>query len=165
MAQMVTGTSAGKRKAPLIDLTPMVDLAFLLIAFFMLTTTLMENNAMILHMPIATPDPAPVNPDRLITILVGSNNTVWYYNGSELKDAEKTNYTNSGLRAVLYENKQRVFTRFGAEKGLICLIKLSDEANYQNMIDVLDEMEICDVATYAIQNITPAEKELLLDKK
>ncbi len=165
MAQMVTGNSAQKRKAPFVDLTPMVDLAFLLIAFFMLTTTLLENNTIVLNMPMDTDDPATINRDRLMTLLIGENNNIYYYNGDVLNELEKTNFNNDGLRELLYENNSRVNALFGKEKGLVCIIKLSEYANYQNMVDVLDEMVICDVATYAIQDITEEEIMMLNNKK
>lgn len=165
MAQMVTGNSAQKRKAPFVDLTPMVDLAFLLIAFFMLTTTLLENNAVVLNMPIDTDDPATINRDRLMTLLIGGNNDIYYYHGDEMEKLEKTNFNNAGLRDLLYKNNKRVNALFGKEKGLVCIIKLSEDANYQNMVDALDEMVICDVATYAIQNITTDEIIALNEKK
>lgn len=165
MAQMVTGNSAQKRKAPFVDLTPMVDLAFLLIAFFMLTTTLLENNAVVLNMPIDTDDPATINRDRLVTLLIGGNNNIYYYHGDEMKKLEKTNFNNAGLRDLLYKNNKRVNALFGKEKGLVCIIKLSEDANYQNMVDALDEMVICDVATYAIQDITTDEIIALNEKK
>lgn len=165
MAQMVTGNSAQKRKAPFVDLTPMVDLAFLLIAFFMLTTTLLENNAMILNMPMETDDPAPISRDRIMTILIGENNNIYYYNADALDQLEKTSYQKDGLRNLLYENNKRVDALFGKEKGLVCIIKLSENANYKNMVDVLDEMVKCDVATYAIQDITEEEIDALRSKK
>ena len=165
MAQMVTGNSAQKRKAPFVDLTPMVDLAFLLIAFFMLTTTLLENNAMVLNMPMDTDDPAPISRDRIMTILIGENNNIYYYNADAVDQLEKTSYQKEGLRNLLYDNNKRVDALFGKEKGLVCIIKLSENANYKNMVDVLDEMVICDVATYAIQNITEEEINALKSEK
>lgn len=165
MAQMVSGNSAQKRKAPFVDLTPMVDLAFLLIAFFMLTTTLLENNTIVLNMPMETDDPATINRDRLMTLLIGENNNIYYYNGDALDELAKTNFNNDGLRKLLYENSSRVNALFGKEKGLVCIIKLSEDANYQNMVDALDEMVICNVATYAIQDITEDEINKLNDKK
>ncbi len=165
MAQMVTGNSAQKRKAPFVDLTPMVDLAFLLIAFFMLTTTLLENNAMILNMPMDTDDPAPISRDRIMTILIGENNNIYYYNADAVDQLEKTSYQKEGLRNLLYDNNKRVDALFGKEKGLVCIIKLSENANYKNMVDVLDEMVICDVATYAIQDITEEEINALKSEK
>lgn len=165
MAQMVSGNSAQKRKAPFVDLTPMVDLAFLLIAFFMLTTTLLENNAMVLNMPMDTDDPSTISRDRIMTILIGENNNIYYYNADELDKLKETDYQNDGLRNLLYDNNKRVNALFGNEKGLVCIIKLSENANYKNMIDVLDEMVICDVATYAIQDITEEEIDVLKLKK
>ncbi len=164
MAQMETSMSS-TRKAPVVDLTPMVDLAFLLIAFFMLATTLQKNNAMVLHMPMDTDKPASINPDRVLTLIVDAENTIWYYTADAIDAIEKTDLSTHGLREIVYQNNTRVHSQFGADKGLVCLIKLGDKANYKNMVDVLDEMEICDVATYAIQDMNVAETDFLTNNK
>lgn len=43
----------------------------------------------------------------------------------------------------------------------ICLIKLTDEANYNNMVDVLDEMDITKTKVYAIQAVNKLELEAI----
>ncbi|MBK7442577.1 MAG: hypothetical protein IPI65_13805 [Bacteroidetes bacterium] len=72
----------------------------------------------------------------------------------------RSNYSNAGLRQLLYERIQQQ-SAADPDKGLICIIKLTDGADYNDMINLLDEMEITNVPTYAIQDITEAEKEQL----
>lgn len=148
------------RKSLFIDLTPMVDLAFLLISFFMLTTVLQENMSMELKMPENTGEPMPIPHSRTITLIADANNQLYYYNGEDMQNLAKSDYSNAGLRQLLYERikQQRAAD---PDKGLICIIKLTEGADYNDMINLLDEMEITDVPTYAIQDITEAEKEQL----
>ncbi len=152
--------SRTSRKSLFIDLTPMVDLAFLLISFFMLTTVLQENMSMELKMPENTGEPIPIAHSRTITLIADANNQLYYYNGEDMQNLSKSNYSNAGLRQLLYE---RIQQQRAADpgKGLICIIKLTGGADYNDMINLLDEMEITNVPTYAIQDITEAEKEQL----
>lgn len=171
MAQMETtrhaGNSRGRngrhRKPLFIDLTPMVDLAFLLITFFMLTTSMKKPNAMDLNMPAdgATMD---ISRDRLLTVIADKNNILWYYTSDQAENMQQTNYSADGLRTLLYENIQRVNDMHRNWNGLICLIKTTDDANYQNLVDLLDEMVITKVPVYAIQPLTDAEKEILQNR-
>ncbi|MFI5171907.1 MAG: ExbD/TolR family protein [Chitinophagales bacterium] len=153
------GRNRNKRKTPFLDLTPMVDLAFLLICFFMLTTAMSQPESIVLKMP-ETGDPMDVIDNRVITVIADKNNRIWYYMGSEAKNLEAPKDILE-LRSVLYENVQRVKNFGRKDYGLICLIKLTDDANYQQMIDILDEMVITDVYSYAIQDLTTEEKEQL----
>ena len=68
-----------------IDMTPMVDLGFLLISFFIITTTMQEPHAMKVYMPHDGPS-TPTKTSTTITILTGSNDRLYYYYGEE-KDA------------------------------------------------------------------------------
>lgn len=168
MAQVNTPQSAaadkhGKRasrKNLFIDLTPMVDLAFLLISFFMLTTVLEKNTAIDLHMPENTGEAEPVPESRTLTLIAAENNQLFYYQGKDPENLQPTDYSRSGVRQLLY-NKNTELRKVNADKPLICIIKLSPEANYDNMVGLLDEMEITDVKTYAIQELTEAEKAAL----
>ncbi len=148
-------------KTPLVDFTPMVDLAFLLISFFMLTTAMTKPNIMELNMP-ENSDEAAISPERLITLISDSNNELFYYNGGDISNLHKTNYTENGIRTLMYNNIDRVNKLFGGNKHLICIIKFTDGASYENMVNLLDEMEITNVLTYAIQDLTDDEKEQLL---
>jgi biopolymer transport protein ExbD len=148
------------RKSLFVDLTPMVDLAFLLISFFMLTTVLQENTAMELRMPENTGPQTPIAESRTITLIAAADNQLYYYNGIQSADLILTNYTHAGIRELLY-NRIHAQRKVDPQNGLICIIKLTDEADYNDMVSLLDEMEITAVPTYAIQDLTVAEQNQL----
>jgi biopolymer transport protein ExbD len=151
------------RKIPSVDFTPMVDLAFLLITFFMLTTTMLKPFNMILHMPEENGEPEKIPSYRSLTIIADKENSLWYYNGEDPSEIKQTAFSTEGLRNLLYENNARVRDHSSGKYELICLIKLTDGANYQNLIDLLDEMVITDIDTYALQDVTDLEKEQILN--
>lgn len=149
-----------KRKIPFVDFTPMVDLAFLLITFFMLTTAMSRPTVMELNMP-EDKDETSVSFERMLTIIADGKH-VLVYNGDEYDEMITSNYSESGIRMLLYDNLERVNSLYAGKKHLICIIKFTENATYQNMVDLLDEMEITNVLTYAIQDLTEIEKVQIL---
>ena len=181
MAELNTGDGGGKKGSKKVrskkqnskvDLTAMVDLAFLLITFFMLTTTLSKPQSMNLGLPDKTDDPTvkpqKVDENRTMTILLGDNNKLVRYvglletpvAGGTPKDFE---YGKDGIRKELLSRKAAVLQYTGdKKKGMIVIIKPSKKSNYRNLVDILDEMAIVGVPTYAIVNeFTPEESKLI----
>lgn len=178
-----------KKSSTHIDMTPMVDLAFLLLTFFMLTTTFSKPKTMEVNMPVKTDNPEDqqkVGEDQTITILLGNNDRVVWYQGLDNPTPMVTNLSATGLRKTLIEKNNRVYSkavvlrdslnrgiikvdefkkRLGQikqdKKGLIVLIKAQDESSYANLVDVLDEMAVTHIGRYAIVDITPVEIEMI----
>jgi biopolymer transport protein ExbD len=181
MAELNTGDSGGgkkgskkvrsKKQNSKVDLTAMVDLAFLLITFFMLTTSLSKPQSMDLGLPDKEDDPTKnkdvkVDENRTMTILLGANNQIKMYMGllATPKIAPKNEvYGKGGLRQDLLKQKKAVIEYTGnKDKGLIVIIKPSKKSSYRNLVDILDEMAIVDVPTYAIVNdYSPEESKLI----
>lgn len=178
MAELNTGGGDGKKKGHVrskkqdasVDLTAMVDLAFLLITFFMLTTSLSKPQSMNLAMPDKTEDQTDkpvldVADDRTMTLLLGEKNQiVWYYGlpDEPIEGPTKVGYGKNGIRKELLDKEKTVLAKYGdPKKGLIVLIKASKKSTYRNLVDVLDEMAIAKVPTYAIVDITPEENAML----
>ncbi|HSD13343.1 MAG TPA: biopolymer transporter ExbD [Flavobacterium sp.] len=181
MAELNTGDGGGGKKGHIrskkqnagVDLTAMVDLAFLLITFFMLTTSLSKPQSMNLAMPDKTEDPKPedkldVSEDRTLTLLLGEKNQlVWYYGlpNAPIEGPTKVGYGKNGIRKELLAKKQTVKSKYAGQdpkkQDLIVLIKASKKSTYRNLVDVLDEMAIADVKIYAIVDITPEENAML----
>lgn len=181
MAELNTGDGGGgkggkvrsKKQNSKVDLTAMVDLAFLLITFFMLTTTLSKPQSMSLGLPDKDPDKdknkdVKVDENRTMTILLGDNDKLIRYvgllatpvSGGAPKDFA---YGKDGIRKELLTRKETVlqYTR-NKDKGMIVIIKPSKKSNYRNLVDILDEMAIVNVPTYAIVNeFTPEEAKLI----
>lgn len=182
MAELNTGDGGGKKGGgkvrskksnAKVDLTAMVDLAFLLITFFMLTTSLSKPQSMDLGLPDKEKDPKDnkdikVDQRRTMTIIMGDNDKIKWFHG--LLEAPEPNgkptdavYGRNGLRKEILKRVISVPQVTGdKDKGLIVIIKPSKKSNYRNLVDVLDEMAICKVPTYAIVNdITPEEMKLV----
>ncbi len=159
------GKVRSKKASTRIDLTAMVDLAFLLITFFMFTTTLAKPKAMDLAMPdnSVKTSQLPIAATRSMTVLLGSHNKVEWYMGEPGKTAPTVdNYGKDGLRKALIENAKNVMATHAApDNFMIVVIKPSDKSTYDNLVTTLDEMSITKVQSYAIVQITPPEVEEL----
>ena len=166
MADIDSG-GGGKKKGPKkastkVDMTPMVDLAFLLITFFMLTTTFNKPQTMEVNMPDKNNEDKTMklSYNRAVTVILGKDDQVFYYQGVDNPQVKKTDYSDAGLRQVMLDKKKEIRAKTG--KDMFVVIKSTDEANFKNVVDVLDEMAITSVPTYALADITPADKELLV---
>jgi biopolymer transport protein ExbD len=146
-----------------VDLTAMVDLAFLLITFFMLTTSLSKPKSMNLSMPSKEGESAPIDENRSMTILIGADNKAICYMGMFGDNPNKDVMLGTReLRNELLKGQKHALAYSGnPEKGLIVLIKPGNKSNYGNLVDVLDEMAIVDIGTYAITDLTEKESKLV----
>jgi len=182
MAELNTGDGGGgkggkvrsKKQNSKVDLTAMVDLAFLLITFFMLTTSLSKPQSMDLSLPDKNDDPTKdkdlkVDEKRTMTIMMGEDNKLVYYMGlldAPIAGPKDIAYGKEGIRKELLDRKKSVIEYTGnKDKGIIVIIKPGTKSKYKNLVDILDEMAITGVGTYAIVNdFQPKEKELLEKK-
>jgi biopolymer transport protein ExbD len=148
-----------------LDMTPMVDLAFLLLTFFMLTTTFAKPNVMQLQMPAkpqADSDNTPLPASKAMTIILGSGHQAYYYFGLARPEdpsvpvptLHTTNFGPKGIRqALLARGQQR--------PEPVVLIKAGPRAKYSDMVDILDEMNITGQKKYALTDLTAADHQLL----
>ncbi len=154
------GVKKAKKQSTRVDMTPMVDLGFLLITFFIFTTTMSSPAAMQLYMPKDTDNKEEQNKAKesgALTILLGKGDQIYYYEGQMLPDASNFKSTNfKGIRDVIINKK-----RTTPPDDLVVVIKPNDEASYKNTVDILDEMTINDVKRFAMVDITPQEMEPL----
>lgn len=159
------GKVRSKKASTRVDLTAMVDLAFLLITFFMLTTTLAKPQAMDLTMPDKNEkqpeDQLAVPASRTMTILLGDKNKLEWFVGEPGKVAPNTDgYGKNGIRKALLDNSKQIKQQSGG-KDMIVVVKPSDKSDYKDLVDILDELKITDIQRYAIVDITPLEIDLL----
>jgi len=140
-----------------------VDLAFLLITFFMLTTTLMKPKAMPLVMPVKDGG-MPVGASSTMTICLGKNNQALWYMGMVEKPltAPKVIAYGNAMEQTLLKTAKQVFASTG--KNMLVIIKPSQHSVYKNLVSTLDELNITQTSSYAIADITPKDIELLKQK-
>lgn len=156
-----------------IDMTPMVDLGFLLISFFVITTELSRPRAMDLFMPADGP-PMELGKSNAMTILLDKDNTLLCYYG-DWKTALATGMIsrityageNSIRDQIIIKQKQLASNpKFKEGKdGLMLLIKATNNASYENLVDVLDETAINAVKKYAVVKISPEETAWLRQRQ
>ena len=175
------GKVRSKKQNSKVDLTAMVDLAFLLITFFMLTTTLSKPQSMSLGLPDKNEDDVnqdiKVDENRTMTLLLGADNKLIRYVGLLATPVaggapKDFSYGKDGIRKELIARNKMVLEYSAAKgkpkDGIIVIIKPSKKSNYKNIVDILDEMAIVKVGdngSYAIVNdFTPEETKLLEGK-
>ncbi|MEJ7766863.1 MAG: biopolymer transporter ExbD [Chitinophagaceae bacterium] len=170
MAEMDTSSGGGHKKGPgvkkgkkmstRVDLTPMVDLGFLLITFFIFTTTMSQPTAMRLFLPKDTDKPEEQNKAKesgALTLLLGKNDVVYYYEGILSPDGANFKTTSfKEIREVILTKK-----RSTNPKDFVVIIKPHEESTYKNAVDALDEMTINAVKTFALVDIAPVENQLI----
>ena len=159
------GKVRSKKASTRVDLTAMVDLAFLLITFFILTTTLQKPKAMDLVMPDKdekTNQQQPVAASRTLTILLGANNKLEWFIGqptSPLSPPTIDGYGKNGLRKLLLEQGKDILQKTGKE--MFVIVSPSDQSTYNNVVTTMDELNIVGNQLRAIVDITPIEIDLL----
>jgi biopolymer transport protein ExbD len=182
------GKIRAKKNSTHIDMTPMVDLAFLLLTFFMLTTTFGKPKTMEINMPVKDPTNKPQEVNNAITMLLtGDDKAFWYY--GELKPETKltpTNFSSDGIRKLLLDYNKFAVEQIkdlraqaltnkmadttlkrlevdikGNKRSLMVLVKTDDKAKYKNVIDILDELNICMVGKYALVDLGQQEYDLI----
>jgi biopolymer transport protein ExbD len=155
------GKKRAKKMSTKIDMTPMVDLAFLLLTFFMLTTTFNKPQTMEINMPVKTDNKEEQNElkaSEALTVILGKNDKVYYYqglnDGQNQPELKTTDFSDKGIREVLLDLNARI-------PKLTVLIKPVKTARYKNVVDILDEMNITNTRRYALVDISPLDSKLM----
>jgi biopolymer transport protein ExbD len=186
MAEMDTSSSGGHKKGPgvkkgkklstRIDLTPMVDLGFLLITFFLFTTTLAKPKTMQITMPYKDPNdkvaPDELKADQAMTILLSKEHRLYYYDGigdkPEAPPDVKVTYfkPKGGIRDVIIDKIARVKALqasgvLNARNDAAFLIKPDTNSTYEDFVNIMDEMNINDVKIKAVVDISPVDQEFI----
>ena len=183
-----------KKGSTRIDMTPMVDLAFLLLTFFILTTTMYKPSTLQLTFPVPPEDDKPKDLDKVnnaLTLFLTKKDQILYY-----KDAFKAGETQltrtdfSAVEKMLIEMNKPTVERINelsrqlnekkiekyvydslkneAQKrpeALFVIIKPEKDAKYRNMIDIVDEMDISGIGKFAVQDTIKPEEQVLIDQE
>jgi biopolymer transport protein ExbD len=147
------GVKKGKKLSTRVDLTPMVDLGFLLITFFIFTTTMSQPTAMRLFLPkdVKNPDEQnKVKNSAVITLMLGKQDKIYYYEGDSAATLKATDFKK--VRDIIIDKKNRT-----DPKDFVVVLKPSVDATYKNTVNILDEMTIDGVKRYAMVDISPVE--------
>ena len=195
------GKKRAKKSSTKVDMTPMVDLAFLLLTFFVLTSTFSKPKALEFAFP-AKPEPNAPKPPEVkngLTLILSKDDKVFYYKGEFILPGDakgrpatvlqETNFSSEGLHKMLFDlnkttrvaieqlqqkvkTKEMADTTFkrlavdekGKKEALTVLIKADDQATYKNMIDVFDELNICQIGKKVVVDLIQPEYDLVKQK-
>jgi biopolymer transport protein ExbD len=149
------GGRRSKKRSTRVDLTPMVDLGFLLITFFIFTTEMTKPSVMKLILPKELNDhDIPEPRSAVITLLPAKNNRIYYYEGDDPGKLQTADF--HSIRTVILNKKGHT-----DPKWFEVVLKPTKDANYKNAVDILDEMRIDAVPHYALVDITPVESGII----
>lgn len=165
MAEVIAQEKQGgkqKKKLIRVDMTPMVDLGFLLITFFMFTTNFTKPNVMDLGLPAKGPitDTPVIGDKNQVTFILGKDNRIFYHqsnkdnlNTDNLKETDFSGIKVSKIISEAYKNAPK-------PENFTVIIKPTDEANYKNFVDMLDNLAIAKKERYGITDIKPWETKV-----
>jgi biopolymer transport protein ExbD len=158
-------TTATKRLH--VDLTPMVDLGFLLITFFILTTSLQTPVGLKLILPDDSPTsepPTEVPESKTMSIILTENNFA-YYKGNNLHTLQFAPTNSVALRTIIQNHIQQIIRQNGKRNEAIVLIKPTSASSYAQLVNCLDEMTINDIKKYVVMDATKDELISVYNKK
>lgn len=155
---------APKKRNTRVDLTPMVDLGFLLITFFVFTTTMATPTVMRVNMPF---DKVPPGDDIcescVLTVFLTAENGIIYYEGLP-KGNTIPGHTafGKGIRDIILQKRKEVQKTRGTADEFVLIIKPADESSFQNFVDLLDETTINSVKRYYMSEVEEDDRRFLL---
>lgn len=166
MAEVIVQEKQGgkqKKKMIRVDMTPMVDLGFLLITFFMFTTNFTKPNVMDLGLPAKDPHPTDITvigDQNQITFILGKDNRVFYHqsNAKDLNtgNLKETDFSGIKISKIIAEAYQKA----PAQEKFTVIVKPTDDANYKNFVDMLDNLAISKKERYGVTDIKPWETKI-----
>jgi len=151
------------KKSTSVDLTPMVDLGFLLITFFVFTTTIALPTAMKVEMPYDKLGPEdPVCNSCVLTAVLCKNDKIRYYEGA-ITNARVQSTNFDGIRQIIQQKMKMVQLVRGSADQFVLIIKPSPEASFKNFVDITDEVAINNVRRYYLDELSDTEAMLIIE--
>ena len=160
--------SKQKKMTVRVDFTPMVDMNMLLITFFMLCTTLSKPQTMEISMPsndknITDEERSKVKASQAITLLLAGELRAMLLrrNSAAVRQVNELKQQKADLKISEEEYDKKVSEIKGGDGTPTVIIKATDDASYKNLIDALDEMQICNIGKYVIADIAEGDEFLI----
>ena len=128
-----------------IDMTPMVDVAFLLLIFFMVTTVFRTPQALEINLPPDSKSTVPVAESKVVTIRVLPDQRAYWKRG-------KDPWTRSDVKSLT-----QVFATFRGNAEIVVLIEIDREAHFESMVHIIDELDLADLTRFSLATLKPEE--------
>jgi biopolymer transport protein ExbD len=159
MAEFIESGKKKSKRSTRVDLTPMVDLGFLLITFFIFTTAMSKPTGLKIYLPESVPDDMKIETpvSGALTILLSGEDKVYYYEGADPQQMHLS--SEKGIRTVILNKK-----RATDPKKFIVIIKPGKDSNFHSLVSIMDEMTINEVKHYAMVDPEAIEYSLMKQK-
>jgi biopolymer transport protein ExbD len=175
MAEISTGDSGGKHKggkrskklSTRVDMTPMVDLGFLLITFFVLVTTFNKPSAMDLNLPAKDDDKEKedtpeIKQSKVVQFILGPENKLYHFVGIEDIKVDSIDFSASrNVREVIAAREKEVARQWGSRDSVLLFIKPMYASKYRNMVDILDEVNIAQIKRFALIDFSESDSLMM----
>lgn len=170
-----SGHPIRKKRSVTVDMTAMVDVAFLLLVFFVLLHALAIPKGMLVNKPPVEEELGLIscgkgfNEEEMLTLILGGNDSVYYFQGNFYPEQlETADYSASGIRQVIAAHLHR-YENLCGEVGRrqrdcwdpIFVVKPSRFSRYQNLVDILDELRISGARKYSYTEMTSGDDRFL----
>lgn len=147
-----------------LDMTPMVDVAFLLLTFFMLTTTFSKPNTMEINVPPENME-VKVAESNILTVRIVQNDSLYWTMASDVPKAiamydksDKGMLLGNALKTVLQEKSSQ-------NDKIVVVIKLDKKAKYRNLVDLIDELNLMKIDRFSLADFTEDDAKEILKAK
>jgi biopolymer transport protein ExbD len=151
--------STNDKKAPSVDMTPMVDLGFLLITFFMLASSFSKGKIINIISPAQTELTTDMKCSKSLTLLLDEKDKLKYYTCPENGQVDSLVFSNKALRQLIVNRQNQVASQWGDKNKLFILLKSHPRASYKNLVDAIDEMRITE-AQFTICTLDKTDSSL-----
>jgi biopolymer transport protein ExbD len=144
---------APKRIGIKIDMTPMVDVAFLLLIFFMCTTVFRKPQALEINLP---PDPnakVEIAQSNVMTLRVIAHPDTTRGVRAFWKIGDQP------FQETRFENLEKTFETEGKKNPkLVVLVKIDREVKYKYMVNLIDQLQFAELNRFSLAPLEPKEK-------
>jgi biopolymer transport protein ExbD len=129
-----------------IDMTPMVDVAFLLLIFFMVTTVFRTPQALEINLPPDKEAKVNVAQSKVLTVRVLTDRAYWKHGTDPWARTDVANIS-------------KVFKIWSGDKDAIVLIEIDREAKFNNMVKIIDDLDLAHMTRFSLNTLKPEEKK------
>ena len=130
-----------------IDMTPMVDVAFLLLIFFMVTTVFRTPQALEINLPPDKDVKIEIAQSKVLSVFVLPDDRAYWKRGED------------PWSRITVKDLTTVLKPFKGNKELVVLIKIDREAKFNNMVNIIDELDLASLTRFSLGTLSPEEKK------
>ncbi len=152
------GSACRKRLGFRLDMTPMVDVAFLLLTFFMLTTTFAKSNTMEINIPPDTGEISIAEMNVMTLRVPGDGYAYWSLGNEAPRKTPLYESQGASHMTVSRQVRQVLLQQAAANKKLVIVVKISEKAKYRSLVDIIDELNLLKIDRFSLDDFTPQDE-------